>query len=177
MVNAVPGGEFVRSLLQQLRVAAEQSPAPDVRAGTDARPPRTSAPADRRDDTSPSPIDLALGDVVFQWAASVCNSGKQGYGNARGFWQTVYLETRGDTYLDALHITPDIDAGKVRITALLPEATRQNLKLDLEEPSIQGDVAIVKGKTTRSGALNASGSFTAMLGRQGDKWVIKSGIY
>lgn len=47
--------------------------------------------------------------------------GKQGYGNARGIWQTVYLEARGSTYLQALHFTPDIDAGEVVATALLPE--------------------------------------------------------
>ncbi len=37
--------------------------------------------------------------------------GKQGYGNARGIWQTIYLEARGDVYLDALHFSPDIAGG------------------------------------------------------------------
>ena len=52
--------------------------------------------------------------------------GKQGYGNARGIWQTVYLESRGNTYLEALHFTPDIDAGKVKVTAFLPGPAVEN---------------------------------------------------
>jgi hypothetical protein len=40
--------------------------------------------------------------------------GKQGYGPARGIWQTPYLEVRGDAYLDDLHFTPNLDAGNCR---------------------------------------------------------------
>jgi hypothetical protein len=50
------------------------------------------------------------------------------------------------------------------------------LKLEMEEPEIQGIVASVKGKLTRSGALSSSSSFSAKLIKQGDKWVIQSGI-
>ncbi len=39
--------------------------------------------------------------------------GKQGYGNARGIWQTPYLEARGKAALGSLHFTPDLDARKV----------------------------------------------------------------
>ena len=39
--------------------------------------------------------------------------GKQGYGNARGIWQTVYLEARGKEYIDAVHFRPD-DPGRNR---------------------------------------------------------------
>jgi hypothetical protein len=46
----------------------------------------------------------------------------------------------------------------------------------MEEPEIQGIVASVKGKLTRSGALSSSSSFSAKLIKQGDKWVIQSGI-
>lgn len=45
--------------------------------------------------------------------------GKQGYGNARGIWQTVYLEARPRTFIETLHFTPDIDAGKVNVKATL----------------------------------------------------------
>lgn len=41
--------------------------------------------------------------------------GKQGYGRARGLWQTVYLEARPALHLDTLHFIPDIDAGKVTV--------------------------------------------------------------
>ncbi len=53
--------------------------------------------------------------------------GKQGYGNARGIWQTVYLEARPQTFLKTLHFVPDIDRGTVHVEAELsgpaPEAT------------------------------------------------------
>ena len=68
--------------------------------------------------------------------------GKQGYGDARGIWQTPYLETRGDQYLDALHFTPDIDNKKVRVTAYLPEPAPENMVLSVKTSA---------GKTTLSG--------------------------
>jgi len=43
--------------------------------------------------------------------------GKQGYGPAKGIWQTIYLEARPAVYLSSLHFTPDIDAGKVIVHA------------------------------------------------------------
>jgi hypothetical protein len=57
--------------------------------------------------------------------------GKQGYGNARGFWQTVYLEARPQTHLAALHFVPDIDRGKVIVKATLnrPAPAGAELKL------------------------------------------------
>ena len=53
--------------------------------------------------------------------------GKQGYGNARGIWQTVYLEARGNDYFDAIHFTPDIDEGKVVVTAWLDKPAPNDL--------------------------------------------------
>jgi len=57
--------------------------------------------------------------------------GKQGYGNARGIWQTIYLEARGDDYLDALHFSPDIDNDKVKVTAYLSEVSDKDISLSL----------------------------------------------
>ncbi len=57
--------------------------------------------------------------------------GKQGYGNARGIWQTIYLETRGDNYLDAIHFSPDIDNNKVKVIAYLAEASDRDISLSL----------------------------------------------
>ncbi|MBR1574866.1 MAG: glycoside hydrolase family 2 [Bacteroidales bacterium] len=51
--------------------------------------------------------------------------GKQGYGNARGIWQTVYLEARGSNYIQSLHFTPDIDAAKVRVDAVLSQSAAE----------------------------------------------------
>jgi len=45
--------------------------------------------------------------------------GKQGYGNARGIWQTVYLEARGYNFIKSLHFTPDIDASNVKVDVAL----------------------------------------------------------
>ena len=47
--------------------------------------------------------------------------GKQGYGNARGIWQTVYLEARGDVPLSTLHFTPDLAESAVVVEAALLE--------------------------------------------------------
>jgi hypothetical protein len=57
--------------------------------------------------------------------------GKQGYGNARGIWQTPYLEARGAAALESLHFSPDIDAKKVVVEARLLEASPRDLTLRL----------------------------------------------
>jgi hypothetical protein len=45
--------------------------------------------------------------------------GKQGYGNARGIWQTVYLEARASRFVQSVRFVPDIDQGKVTVKANL----------------------------------------------------------
>ncbi|HVR75546.1 MAG TPA: glycoside hydrolase family 2 TIM barrel-domain containing protein [Planctomycetota bacterium] len=45
--------------------------------------------------------------------------GKQGYGQARGIWQTVYLEARGAAYLGTVHFVPEIDKGTVEVRTRL----------------------------------------------------------
>ncbi|MBW3628485.1 MAG: glycoside hydrolase family 2 [Gemmatimonadetes bacterium] len=64
--------------------------------------------------------------------------GKQGYGNARGIWQTPYLEARGSAPLRAIHFTPDVDRDRVRVTArLLGRATEdQTLTLRFTNAAI-----------------------------------------
>ena len=63
--------------------------------------------------------------------------GKQGYGNARGIWQTVYLEARGSNYIQSLHFSPDIDAAKVRVDAVLaqPAAEGECLTIQFKDGS------------------------------------------
>jgi len=77
--------------------------------------------------------------------------GKQGYGNARGIWQTIYLEARGQNYLEALHFTPDIDKELVKITAYLakPSPTDLPIKLSIKTNRYPMDYQIVfpKGKS------------------------------
>ncbi len=55
--------------------------------------------------------------------------GKQGYGKARGMWQTVYLEARGGDPLDLVHFTPDIDRSTVSVRARLAEPAPADLVL------------------------------------------------
>lgn len=77
--------------------------------------------------------------------------GKQGYGNARGLWQTVYLEARGTAYLDAVHFTPDIDNGQVKVEAMMGEPAKEVLALDLK-------VALPDGSTLDKSFVVAKGA-------------------
>jgi len=61
--------------------------------------------------------------------------GKQGYGEAKGIWQTVFLESRGEVALSSLHITPDIDRGSVSVKAMLDAPAREDLFLSLSFPN------------------------------------------
>ena len=76
--------------------------------------------------------------------------GKQGYGNARGIWQTTYLEARGKEYIEAVHFKPDIDQNNATIIIYLPEEAPSDLKvaLTLKTPTtpISNEVTIPKGK-------------------------------
>ena len=57
--------------------------------------------------------------------------GKQGYGNARGIWQTVYLEARGENYISSLHFTPNVDESSVKVDVALaaPAVEGETFKL------------------------------------------------
>jgi len=57
--------------------------------------------------------------------------GKQGYGKARGPWQTVYLEARGAAPLASVHFTPDVPNGRVTVEARLLEPAPRPLTLAL----------------------------------------------
>ncbi len=80
--------------------------------------------------------------------------GKQGYGNARGIWQTVYLEARGNNFIDAVHFTPDIDNKKVNIkTYLNKHATKElslNIKIKTENGFIEKNTSIKTGQLKMS---------------------------
>ena len=57
--------------------------------------------------------------------------GKQGYGNARGIWQTPYLEARGTAALRSVHFSPDIQKRQVNVEARLIEPAGADLTLTL----------------------------------------------
>lgn len=79
--------------------------------------------------------------------------GKQGYGNARGIWQTVYLEARGTNPLAGIQFRPDLRTSSVSVDLQLLEPTRQALEYTLEFPA--GQYPAVTG-TIAAGASNAS---------------------
>ena len=57
--------------------------------------------------------------------------GKQGYGKARGIWQTIYLEGRGTSPLETVHFTPNIARGIVAVEARLRAPAPRDLTLRL----------------------------------------------
>jgi hypothetical protein len=61
--------------------------------------------------------------------------GKQGYGAAKGIWQTVYLEARGSVVLKNVHFTPDIDQKKVTVKAMLDQPATENMTVKVNFPN------------------------------------------
>lgn len=57
--------------------------------------------------------------------------GKQGYGKARGMWQTVYLEARGSHPMEAVRFTPRSDLSAVGVDVRLREPAARDLTLRL----------------------------------------------
>jgi hypothetical protein len=62
--------------------------------------------------------------------------GKQGYGDARGVWQTIYLEARGKNAIDYVHFSPDINKQQVHVEVGWLEPNTKKLSLSL---SIKGN--------------------------------------
>lgn len=77
-------------------------------------------------------------------------SGKQYYGNAKGIWQTVYLEPRSDIYISGIHFSPDIDKEQVRTEIRLsaPALQGMNFKLAGKENNIWFEAPVKAGETT-----------------------------
>lgn len=61
-------------------------------------------------------------------------SGKQYYGNAKGIWQTVYLEPRDEVHIRGIRFTPDIDKNQV------------TMDVDLSAPAPDGFKFTLNGK-------------------------------
>jgi len=59
-------------------------------------------------------------------------SGKQYYGNAKGIWQTVYLEARSENHIKLIHFTPDIDKKEVSVKIEFNEETKSLLTFSLK---------------------------------------------
>ena len=110
-----------------------------------------------------TPFECELTDVRFGEAQKVVIKaddtpsnahlyGKQGYGNARGIWQTVYLEARGGNYIKSLHFSPDIDNSCVKVDVALaaPAAKGENFKLTFKTGGQDRFSADLEGKDNAS---------------------------
>lgn len=58
-------------------------------------------------------------------------SGKQYYGNAKGIWQTVYLEARPENYISNIKFTPDIDNQQVYVDVKLNKVTNADFTFSI----------------------------------------------
>ena len=74
--------------------------------------------------------------------------GKQGYGKARGIWQTIYLEARGSAPLELVHFTPDPNGGKVGVRARLLEPAPRDLTVRVAVTNASREAA-VSGRVAR----------------------------
>ena len=76
--------------------------------------------------------------------------GKQGYGNARGIWQTIYLEGRGQTHLETVHFTPDIDQKNVKASLVfsneLSADTEVKIRIKTAGEEIVTSTKVLKNK-------------------------------
>ena len=71
--------------------------------------------------------------------------GKQGYGKARGMWQTVYLEARGTDPLETLHFTPNAALNAVTVEARLADpAPASGLTLRLAFTNRDGQAPVTR---------------------------------
>ncbi len=68
--------------------------------------------------------------------------GKQGYGEARGIWQTPYLEKRGQTFVSAVRFYPDLSAEEAGFSIELSEPAPAGLNLELRLASA-GDTTFI----------------------------------
>ena len=77
-------------------------------------------------------------------------SGKQYYGNAKGIWQTVYLEPRSEVHITAIRFTPDIDRNQVNVEVRLSSPAAQSMKFRLmgKGNNIMFEAPVGEGDTT-----------------------------
>jgi hypothetical protein len=88
----------------------------DLEITDDATPGRDQTLVVRVDD-SPHPFKL---------------EGKQGYGAARGLWQTVYLEARPAAHLASFQLRPDLAGERVEVRVELADAAEKGTSVALE---------------------------------------------
>ena len=76
--------------------------------------------------------------------------GKQGYGNVRGIWQTVYLEARGKDYLDSARFTPSIAKSSVKAELRLAAPASDSLVAEVKLDGKATKVSFAKGEIAKA---------------------------
>jgi len=71
--------------------------------------------------------------------------GKQGYGPARGIWQTIYLEARPKVAIETIQFLPDIDAKKVTVKVKLDKPAPTQMQFKLQGAAL-ATTSVAKGK-------------------------------
>ena len=79
--------------------------------------------------------------------------GKQGYGNVRGIWQTVYLEARGETYLSAVRLTPSIAEKAVTADVTLSAPAKKPMTATLTLDGRETALAFAPGEKRKAVAV------------------------
>ena len=72
--------------------------------------------------------------------------GKQGYGNARGIWQTVYLEARGSQFVDRVVFAPSALNGTVETTVILGAPAKSATACTLEIDGVRETIGFAAGE-------------------------------
>ncbi len=80
--------------------------------------------------------------------------GKQGYGKARGLWQTVYLEARPAVHVDSFEFHPSVELERVEV------------RVRLSDPAPQGAVVSVKVPTPGAPSSSEAQALVAAGGRE-----------
>jgi len=75
-------------------------------------------------------------------------SGKQYYGNAKGIWQTVYLEARSENHISLIHFTPNIDKEEVAVKVQLVKETSSKINFALSGSKIDFNSEIKANTST-----------------------------
>ena len=70
--------------------------------------------------------------------------GKQGYGKARGLWQTAYLEARGGDPLEMVHFTPKPTLDGVTVEARLADPAPGDLTLRVAFTNREGQAPVTR---------------------------------
>ena len=99
--------------------------------------------------------------------------GKQGYGKARGFWQTVYLEARPAVYVDSFEFRPDVPRKRVDVLVRLSDPAPAGSTIELRAEAGdggKGQPAEVKAAVTK-GAREVR--LTLPLGEQAHPWSLE----